>query len=372
MKTPTLIATSPARHSGTHTKTAFALISLIALFALSSCSNDPIFSAIQNEVKLKDPSIEGTVSSMEAIAGDLYAANGYLYRRTAGVGSWDKIALPDGASRCAKLASDGTNLYGLFTNSDWTSFNSVQLYSGGSWTPVTGLDAVSQIGNGKGRIYAFIENAGDSSEHTYNAYISTGVGATTFNATPVAENIGVPTGSSGDYFATTTTVYQLSETSAASIGTPGSGLCGVIVGSNGNVYTANYGYAYRWDGKDWTSCWLDLQNDPATGITILQSASKNLLIIGCDEGYGEVTLDASSGALGSYISPGSTALSTTDEDDEDQYESSIELYNVSGIFAFTSPIPAGDEYVLYISVNHYKYNGLWGYYDTTQSEWNRE
>lgn len=352
--------------------TALFLFSVLSLFALASCSNDPIFSAIQNEVKLKDPSIQGTVSSMIVSEGNLYAANGYVYCRTAGTGTWSKIALPDVALRCAKLASDGTNMYGLFTTDDWTVFHSVQLYSAGTWTPVSGLDRVDQIGSGNGRIYAFAEDSSGSSEHTYNAYITTGAGSTAFTATPVAEKIGVPAGTAGDYFATTTTVYQLSGTSAVSIGTPGGGLCGIALGANGNVYTANYGYAYRWDGSAWTSQWLDLENDPATGITILQTASKNLLLIGCDEGYGEVTLDTTTGALGSYISPGSVALSSTDPDDQDQYGSSIELYHLSGIFAFATPVPAGDEYVLYVSVSHYKYNGLWAYYDHTQSEWNRE
>ncbi len=369
MKTPTYDAKKATMRSA---GTALFLYSILSLFTLASCSNDPIFSAIQNEVKLKDPSIEGTVSSMIANAGDLYAANGYVYCRTAGTGSWNKISLPEGAGRCAKIASDGTNMYGLFTTKEWTSFHSVQIYSGGVWSMVSGLDRVDQIGSGNGRIYAFAENTGGSSEHTYNAYVTPGVGSTSFTATPVAEGIGMPAGTAGDYFATTNAVYHLSGESAESIGTPGGGLCGIVVGANGDVYTANYGYAYRWDGSAWTSQWLDLENDPATGITILQTASKHLLIVSCDEGYGEVILDESTGALGSYISPGSVSLSTTDHEDQDQYESSIELYNISGIFAFSNPVPAGDEYVLYVSVNHYKYNGLWAYYDQTQTEWNRE
>jgi hypothetical protein len=263
-------------------------------------------------------------------------------------------------------------MYGLFTAQDWTVFHSVQIYSAGVWTPVSGLTRVDQIGSGNGRIYAFSEIAGTSSEHTYNAYVTPSAGSTAFTATPVASGIGVPVGTAGDYFATTTTVYHLSGATAASIGTPGGGLCGLVVGTNGDVYTANYGYAYRWDGSAWTSQGLDLENDPATSVTILQTASKNLLIIGCDEGYGEVTLDAATGALGTYISPGSVSLSSTDHDDKDQYESSIKLYHLSGVFAFSNPVPAGDEYVLYVSVTHYKYSGLWAYYDQTQTEWNRE
>lgn len=369
MKTPTNDAKKATIRSA---GTALFLYSILSLFTLASCNNDPIFSAIENEVKLKDPSIEGTVSSMIANGGNLYAANGYVYCRTAGTGDWNKISLPSGAGRCAKLASDGTNMYGLFTAQDWTVFHSVQLYSAGVWTPVSGLTRVDQIGSGNGRIYAFSEIAGTSSEHTYNAYVTPSAGSTAFTATPVASGIGVPVGTAGDYFATTTTVYHLSGATAASIGTPAGGLCGLVVGTNGDVYTANYGYAYRWDGSAWTSQGLDLENDPATSVTILQTASKNLLIIGCDEGYGEVTLDAATGALGTYISPGSVSLSSTDHDDKDQYESSIKLYHLSGVFAFSNPVPAGDEYVLYVSVTHYKYSGLWAYYDQTQTEWNRE
>jgi hypothetical protein len=355
---------------------ALAIASFIAILALVSCSNDPIFSAIEHEVKLKDPSILGTVSSMEASGGDLYAANGYIYRRIAGVGNWRKIDMPHGVGRCAKLASDGTNLYGLFTESDWTKFHSVQRYQAGSWSVVTGLDSVEEIGSGAGRVYAFVELAGGSNDHNYDVYVTAGTGSLSFAPTPVAQSIGIPTGTAGDYFATQSAVYRLSGATATPIpwttlGRNPGGLCGVVVGSNGNVYTANYGNAYRWDGSAWTSHWLDLPNDPATGIAILQSATKNLLLVSCDMGYGEVKL-GTAGELGSYVSPGSTSLSATDPADEDQYDSSVGLYHMSGIFAFTSPVPAADEYVIYASVQHYKYNGLWGYYDTTQTEWNRE
>ncbi len=357
-------------------RSALALLALFATLALASCSNEPIFSTIQNEIKLKDPSILGTISSMESAGGDLYAANGYIYRRVAGAGNWRKIGMPSGVGRCAKLASDGTNLYGLFTESNWTTFHSVQRYQAGSWAVVTGLNSIDEIGSGNGRIYAFIELPGGSSDHYYNAYVTSGPGSLSFEASPVAASIGIPTGTAGDYFATQSAVYHLSGATATQLAwttlgrTPG-GLCGVVVGANGNVYTANYGNAYRWDGSAWTSHSLDLENDPATGIEILQSATKNLLLISCGAGYGEVSLGAS-GELGSYMNPGATSLSTTDRADEDQYDSSVGLYYLTGIFAFTDPVPADDEYVIYASVTHYKYNGLWGYYDTTQSEWNRE
>ena len=353
---------------GLYMRGFIAIVSLVLTLSFTSCSNDPILAAIEKEVELADPSIEGTVSSLVVVGSDIYAANGNIYRRANGIGGWQKISIPSGASRCGMLATDGSNLYGLFTESDWTDFHSVQMYTGSGWTPVTGLSDVKQIGSGNGLIFAFTEISSDR----YNAYRTTGgAGSTTFGAA-IATSITLPVGcagnASGSYFTTRTTVYNSGGTA---LGSPGSGLAGIAIGGNGDVYTANDDFAFRYDGVAWTSLETDLDNDPATGVAVLQTASKNLLLISCDEGYGEVTLNAS-GVMGTYFSPGDNSLSSTHPGDEDQYDSSIGNYNLYGIYAVTTPVPAGDEYVIYVAVQHYKYNGLWAYYDKSRTEWNRE
>ena len=343
-----------------------AIVSLVLTLSFISCSNDPIFAAIEKEVELADPSIEGTISSLVVAGTDVYAANGKIYCRSSGIGGWHKISIPAGASRCGMLATDGNDLYGLFTeNDDWTDFHSVQHYTGTGWEVVTGLSDVKQIGSGNGFIFAFTEISSDR----YNVYTTTGAGATTFGSA-IATNMTLPVGTAGNYFATRTGVYN---SSGADLGVPGTGLVGIAIGNFGNVYTANYDKAYCYSGGAWTSVDINLDSDPATGVAVLQTASKRLLLISCDEGYGEVSLDAS-GLMGTYFAPGDNSLSSTHPGDEDQYDSSIGNYNLYGIYAVTGPglVPAGDEYVIYVAVQHYKYNGLWAYYDKSRTEWNRE
>lgn len=96
----------------------FTAVSLAVL--LSGCSEDPIFSAVEAEVELKDPSVLGTVLTLVSHDGSLYTANGNLYSRTGGIGDWRKVSLPSGASRCSQVATtteDGTgSMFGLFQN----------------------------------------------------------------------------------------------------------------------------------------------------------------------------------------------------------------------------------------------------------------
>lgn len=347
-----------------------AIVSLVLTLAFTSCSNEPILAAIEKEVELASPSLEGTVSSLVVVGSDIYAANGNIYRRTNGAGGWNDISYPSGASRCGMLATDGTNLYGLFTGSDWTDFHSVQMYTGTGWTKVSGLSDVKQIGNGNGLIFAFTKVSSDR----YAAYATTGVGSTTFGAA-IATGITLPVGcagnASGSYFATRTGVYNSAGTLLSGGTAPTTELAGVAIGNNGDVYTANYNYAYRYNGGTWTRFETDLDSDPATGVAVLQTVSKNLLLISCDEGYGEISLNAA-GEMQDYFSPGDNSLSSTHPSDEDQYDSSIGNYNLYGIYAITAPVPAGDDYVIYVAVQHYKYNGLWSYYDKSDTEWNRE
>ena len=306
-----------------------AIVSLVLTLAFTSCSNDPIFAAIEKEVELEDPSIKGTVSSLVVIGANIYAANGYVYRRANGTGGWHEI-----------------------------SFD------------------VKQIGSGYNLIFAFTQVSSDR----YAVYITTAAGAT--NIGPMINpSVPLPVGcagnSFGSYFATKTGVYTIAGTPLTGGSAPSTELAGIAIGNNGDVYTANNGYAYRFDGADWSSVMTDLGGDHTGGVAVLQTPSKNLLLITCDEGYSEISLHSSTdpdpGAFGTEFAPGSSSLSSTHPGDEEQYDSSISNYNLNGIYAVTSPaVPAVDEYVIYVGVTHPKYNGLWAYYDKSRTEWNRE
>jgi len=95
-----------------------ALVLAVIALALTGCTYDPIFASIESEVALADPTLRGTITSMARVGTDLYAANGKISERTGGTGSWETIAIPD--FRCYEIATDGTSLYALFQDSDYS------------------------------------------------------------------------------------------------------------------------------------------------------------------------------------------------------------------------------------------------------------
>jgi hypothetical protein len=363
---------------------ALCLASLLLTLALfAGCTTDPIFSAIEDEVKLKDPTMTGIVTSFEIVGTDLYAANGYIYNRTNGTGSWSKISLPSSGIRCPWIASDGTNLYALFTKSDdWTDFDSVQRYSGSSWTKVTAPSGVQRIGSGDGRIYAFTKNGDDN----WNAYATASAGGMTFSLLTGGTSITTPTSTAGNFVATNAKVYYCDGSSLSEAGSSPSGVTGITIGKNAGsgttdyLYAVNSGYAYRYDSTTGTSgTWTSLAHSvdtPTANISYLRP--KNLLLIASGStgsGYEEIQL-TSAGAFSSNLgTPGESTASSIGTDTN--YDSSVglrALYRIDVVDALNNSgsVPAGNDYVIYASVVHYSYGGLWSYYPGTDPEWNRE
>lgn len=367
------------KHPGAQPKhIAAALLSTLfaAVLFLSSCSNDPIFAAIEEEVELIDPSVRGSVTSLVAVAGDLYVTNGRIYKRTGGAGDWNEIGMPSGAYYCAGLAIDDTDgtelLYGLFFNEDWTSFHSVQRFNGSSWSPITGLSAIKKIGNGKDRILAFT-----GSDTNYSIFQAPSVG-TTFLATAVKTSIDLPIGSisagTTDYFATSTGIFDSTGTILPATNAPTAGIKGITsFGTNLYVVTST-GTIYFFNGTIWglTQVTPSLST-PATSITYLDfPGTTNLLLVGASGGYSEVLINETNGSMFGTQTPGTSLTSSLSTTAKSQYESSLEQWNLTSIFAVTSPVPAGNDYVVYAGVTDTRYDGLWAYYSNTRQEWNRE
>jgi len=234
-----------------------ACVAFLALFA-AGCSDDPIFASIENEVKLKDPSILGiNVISLVSCQGNVYTANGNLYQRTGGSGDWHKMKLPAGAKRCYQVAADsGTgSLFALFQDSSH-QFESLRRYDGASWTTVPGMSKIIGIGGGAGFIYAFREDSrqnDDANTSEFSAYRVNGDGSSTL----LIEGLeSIPVSSVGNWFATTRAVYQVSGTTATLIPDDGdevtndyptSGIKG-IANDGTRLFVCKAGYAYRYDG----------------------------------------------------------------------------------------------------------------------------
>ena len=356
---------------------AGALIPLLVLTFFTACSAVGLFSSIEKEVKLNDPTMKGIITSLEVVNGNVYASNGFLYQRQGGSGNWNKMTLPSGAERCSEVASDGTWLYARFTTSDPTVLHSIQRYdsSSGNWTILTGVDNVARISSGTNRIYSFT-----GINNVYNAYVTTAAGSTVINATPIATDIATPTGTTGDYIATTKKVYSYDGTTFAELGGADKSPTGItgIVRNGTDIYTVNFAYVWRFNtatpANGWTSSGHTVMT-PTTNIAYLGVGGKRVLLIASGSsmgGYGEILLAADGSMTTVLDSPGQSADSSVNVNSYGQYKSSVGLWAVHRIFVVTGSVPSGNDYVLYASVINSSYNGLWSYYSGTRNEWNRE
>lgn len=332
--------------------TLAAAIIFITLISLS-CDNDPIFAAIEQEVKLKDPAVQGTASNLVIIGQNMYTTNGNIYRRVNGSGNWKKIKSP--SFRCAQIATDGVNLYGLFQNSDY-KFASVSMYDGSSWLNIDTISDAGKIGNGNGFIYVFTEL-----DSLWNAYTITG---TVSAAIADAVSLTYPVGTTGNYFATSDAVYASDGTNLSYTG----GGIKALTEVDSFLFVIDSGSIYRYNGSSWTP-WAHNISKP-TGMTYL-GVDKNILLISGSKGFGEVTLNESF-EMTSNLTAGSSLLSSLTPAAKDQYKNSVGKWNLSSICAVTSPVPEGDSYVIYATVVDATYSGLWAYYSNSRKEWNRE
>ena len=112
----------------------YGLFALSTAIILASCSQLPIFWAIEQEIKLAEPAIKGNVYSVVRCGNDLYAANGNVYRKPRkSERGWEKIPSPP--KFAAYLASSNSYVYALGTDK-----NDCQVYvlNGNTWQEVSG------------------------------------------------------------------------------------------------------------------------------------------------------------------------------------------------------------------------------------------
>ena len=144
----------------------YGLFALSAAIILASCSQLPIFWAIEQEIKLAEPAIKGNVYSVVRCGNYLYAANGNIYRKPLkSKRGWEKISKPEG--NAVYLASSNsfidTHVYALSAKGE-----TVQVYvlDGNTWEKVSGTsgkaDEVVIFDNGdiRDERYAYVRVKG--------------------------------------------------------------------------------------------------------------------------------------------------------------------------------------------------------------------
>jgi hypothetical protein len=378
-----------ARRAATGAILALSLVTVMTF--LASCSQAPIFAAIETEEVLKKATLEGSGLSMVVAsttgAKKAYVTNGYVWTKAAHDSEWTKIGTPDGLT-CRELATDALDgkgaLYGFFTSgSDWMKNHSVRKWDGSNWIELGNSASVEKIGSGKGWIYGFVDDGtvtGPLKEHRYNVSIAR-IGGTGFD-TQILTNAGQyleRITSAGSYFATesyasgtstsevwfydgfSTTAAKLT---ATDISTEGAAAITADVNDHAYVLTGIKVYELDSTGVIWTSDAHGLVSSipyQPTGIAILDTAgTDDAILVSGSSGYrmysGNVATNTWNKAC---ITPTTPA----------NYTSSLGSYRVTSIWAVPDEAPSNG-YVLFAAVANTTKGGLWAY--VSGYSWNRE
>ena len=324
---------------------------LAALLLSFSCTNAPIFAAIEQEVKLKPASVSGVIRSAPvAIGSTLYVANGRLFQKTMGnTGKWEEVNIP---GYCTSIATDGTTLYGTFNGSGYQ-------YNSSGWMPITGanityVSGASYIGGGAATVFAI--------DAAHKLYTVSGTTAT-FKAQLASDEILC--GAVGGYCITNKQMYAEGVLVSAGAPSGGSSICAGHVANSIFVASGNTLYCYN---GGWTSCTYS----GSTALSITYLKAKNLVLIATGTGYREIKLNDAAPdnlSLAFEIQPGS-AQSSIPASIIHQYYNSIGKWRVDPIYAVSS----GTGYSIYAGAldESTRNTGLWGFYNPGQLEWNRE
>lgn len=306
-------------------KIKHSLSILFMILLLASCKNGlTIFDQIDQETKLEDAVITGSVNSIVKSGDKLYASDGNIYAKDVNaVRGWRKIAGPGGI--IIKLAADTTGIYAL--SEDKKLYFRQENSSGWNSVTLTGIPTITTIFD-------------DGLEH---AFIQAGTSFFKLNGINLPENgwdnlsYTIFTSHSDGvilYFSDGNTISMTSSTNLDNrpIDKPTSESGSKIVSGLGTIYSLTY------------------------------SKYDNALYAGTNEGLKKIILSEQGDLTDATASPPGNWAAT------------INAYEAFAVLAtgdtpenaalYTSTIKEGAAYA--------KINGLWGYYYNRRSNWNRE
>lgn len=347
-------------------KILFFLIIFIFGILFLSCKGEPIFAAIEQEVKLKDASVKGTVRNIVKIGDTLYTSDGRILKKsTFNTGEWSVFYSP--SANCTSLATDGTNLFASFVDYYMNDFW-VKVYNGSSWETVPNSKGI-QVVMGNGSVIGYSISYENEIIHDKAVlYSITASGVSKLKDLEVSEGKArVPRCAGNNFYATSSGVFNSSNGAEIT-----SEIAPYVIVED--YFITGSSVYKKGDYEKSISHGLSGPND-ACIITL--DGVKRLLISGTHT-YTEIALDETD-ITKSVVIPvgksvtfnGSTLNSTTPPGYKEQYESISLGRACNKIFAFAN----GSGYFVYLGINDPnfgKYTGLWGFYNPGQMEWNRE
>ena len=324
------------------------------IIGLSACKNPPIFAAIEQEVKLNPASVRGFVRGVVEINGTLYASNGKIWYKAKGeTGKWSELSgCPSG--RCTGLATDGANLYAAFSKDE--AFT-VHKYTTATppWGEVTGVTAEAVFGTDS--VFAVKKE----SDTAYTIRVIAGGSSTPWSTGKF------PVGAARTYCLLEDGLYD--NTGSKISGSPSLELKGICKGPSTSVFVVDNTKLYCYDGSAWTN----REHGVSTPQSITYLPSKQLVLIGGKNGYGEMKLAsaADTNLANAHIVSAGSAESSVPQGNIHQYNNSVGKYAINPISAFDY---GTNGYIVYAGIldPNTKYTGLWGFYSPDRIEWNRE
>ncbi len=292
-------------------KIRYNISALLIILLLAACKNGlTIFDQIDQETKLEEAVITGSVNSIVKSGDTLYASDGNIYSKNVkDIRGWSKINGPEGT--IIKLAADATNLYALNKNKD------LYIYNETNWEKVDISETLSAIttifSNGLDTVYIH----GTASGATEKSYFKL-TGSTITQTTDVASDVIVKT-DKGTYTANS----------------------GTVTGTNNLGSVANLGTIYA---------------------LTYSAVDNDAIYAGTSKGLKKLPLDESGKLTGeSHNPPGN-------------WNATINAYNAFAVLATGTTAEDAALYTSTIQPNstYAKINGLWGYYYSRRDNWNRE
>jgi hypothetical protein len=380
------------------------LFILLAIAALVSCRQDPIFYTISRENKILDPIIMGSPTNLVYSQKHecIYVASGStLHRYKDGV--WDDPEAPSKpGGKIVQLASSGDYLYALcFEDKDTDAVSSIKQFDGENW---------KEIGGDISNFYSaqHVYSAGDE---VFISGVNSSIYSIAYSILYLDENYetkilpgvtGEITGAvyyGGFYYIVTKnngifkTADPASGEASSIAGSEGYKFTGIInLGANvaaitrdGNLYyvypdsisvsIANFGSRFA------TGTLAVWQNPYNPGERLLLAGRQDELEYSTNSGYVygylELELEAGSVKAGAvFVEPGLTAANVTSvfDRDNDGYKTSIGTYPVNSILQ--SPSEIDSAMTLFASTQK---NGVWSYRDRRETgasepdwQWNAE
>ncbi len=336
----------------------FILIPLIFI-GFTACNYRPIFAAIEQEIDLKEFSVEGNVLSLLEAGGNVYASNlaGVYSKEKSADGSWKKILSVKGTQ---KLANAGNVVFACFESGN------VKYYKNGSWNDVPGSENIRIIAGNK-IVFGY-----DSSQKKVFKIETTGLSShidtgEVHSLSAAGNYVLVKSGSS-------TKLYKADPSPAVDISNLPSGSTAICPASTDNeIFVLAGSTVYYYDGSNFSDKTISI--DKKSPVSMSYFKERKTILIGCTNGYTEVKVNSTTPVVNlSPLNPGEPG-STTPPGSYSQYQTTLGSYYTNPVLGVERGNAGSGEYAVFMGINSgviKRNTGLWGFYSNKKREWNRE